>query len=106
MTPKTPTTPTTPGSALSKVTSKRAPIIYSQSAAATRRKPPPPIEKKLECTLEELCHGCAKKIKITRDAISESGFGIWRFGGIEFFFNSLTTHMEREDGFSSDGGGR
>ncbi|KAH7834860.1 hypothetical protein Vadar_020393 [Vaccinium darrowii] len=73
MTPKTPTTPTTPGPALSKVTSKRAPIIYSQSAAATRRKPPPPIEKKLECTLEELCHGCAKKIKITRDAISESG---------------------------------
>ncbi|KAL0422279.1 UNVERIFIED_CONTAM: DnaJsubfamily B member 13 [Sesamum latifolium] len=37
------------------------------------RKKPPPVEKKLECTLEELCHGCVKKIKITRDAISSSG---------------------------------
>lgn len=47
------------------------PIIYSQSRAARRK--PPPIEKRLECTLEELCHGCGKKIKITRDAISDSG---------------------------------
>ncbi|KAL0365047.1 UNVERIFIED_CONTAM: DnaJsubfamily B member 1 [Sesamum angustifolium] len=37
------------------------------------RKKPPPVERKLECTLEELCHGCIKKIKITRDAISSSG---------------------------------
>lgn len=48
------------------------PIIYSQSRAARRK--PPPIEKRLECTLEELCHGCGKKIKITRDAISDSGY--------------------------------
>lgn len=47
------------------------PIIYSQSTA--RRSKPKPIEKKLECTLEELWRGCVKKIKITRDVISETG---------------------------------
>uniref|UniRef100_A0A7N0SV94 J domain-containing protein n=1 Tax=Kalanchoe fedtschenkoi TaxID=63787 RepID=A0A7N0SV94_KALFE len=46
------------------------PIIYSQS---TVRRKPPPIERKLECTLEELCHGSVKKIKITRDAINDMG---------------------------------
>ncbi|KAL0335227.1 UNVERIFIED_CONTAM: DnaJsubfamily B member 1 [Sesamum radiatum] len=70
----TPTTPRTPtGSAtLSKIGSRRCatPIFFSQSAV---RKKPPPVERKLECTLEELCHGCIKKIKITRDAISSSG---------------------------------
>lgn len=57
---------------LSKSTSRRSttPIIYSQS---TVRRKPQPIEKKLECTLEELCHGCNKKIKITRDVISDIG---------------------------------
>ncbi|KDP38849.1 hypothetical protein JCGZ_05006 [Jatropha curcas] len=40
-----------------------APIVYSQSTA---RRTPPPIEKKLECSLEELCRGCIKKVKITR----------------------------------------
>ncbi|KAM7478865.1 hypothetical protein LguiA_027078 [Lonicera macranthoides] len=59
---------------LSKVTSQRGgstPIIFSQSTTA--RKKPSPIERKLECTLEELCHGCDKKIKITRGVISETG---------------------------------
>ncbi|KGN47935.1 dnaJ homolog subfamily B member 4 [Cucumis sativus] len=55
---------------LSRNTSRRSPkstpIIYSQSTAL---KKPPPVEKKLECTLEELCEGCIKKIMITRDAI-------------------------------------
>ncbi|EPS69253.1 hypothetical protein M569_05511 [Genlisea aurea] len=46
------------------------PIFYSQSAV---RRKPQPIEKKLECSLEELCNGCIKKIKITRDSISSSG---------------------------------
>ncbi|KAK1374287.1 putative HSP40/DnaJ peptide-binding protein [Heracleum sosnowskyi] len=46
------------------------PIIYSQSTA---RRKPQPIEKKLECTLEELLQGCVKHIKITRDTISENG---------------------------------
>jgi hypothetical protein len=30
---------------------------------------PPAIERPLECTLEELCYGCMKKIEITRDVI-------------------------------------
>ncbi|KAL6517726.1 hypothetical protein OROMI_033427 [Orobanche minor] len=70
-TPTTPSTPREPMS-LSKVGSRRSsmPIFFSQSAV---RRKPPPVEKKLECTLEELCHGCVKKIKITRDAISSSG---------------------------------
>ncbi|KAG8364076.1 hypothetical protein BUALT_Bualt19G0088600 [Buddleja alternifolia] len=67
-------TPTSPreSTSLSKVASIRSttPIFYSQSAV---RKKPPPIEKKLECTLEELCLGCVKKIKIIRDAISGTG---------------------------------
>lgn len=33
----------------------------------------PAIEKKLECTLEELCYGCQKKIKITRDVVKHNG---------------------------------
>ncbi|OIS99262.1 PREDICTED: dnaJ protein homolog 1-like isoform X1 [Nicotiana attenuata] len=72
-------TPTTPGTPISdqtpnlfKVASKRntAPIIFSQS---TSRRKPQPIEKKLECTLEELCHGCVKKVMITRDVIATTG---------------------------------
>ncbi|XP_052205713.1 uncharacterized protein LOC127810334 [Diospyros lotus] len=74
-TPKTPTTPTgmaTGAAGLSKATSRRnnTPIIFSQSTA---RRKPPPVEKTLECSLEELCHGCVKKIKITRDVISDTG---------------------------------
>ncbi|PIN18200.1 Molecular chaperone (DnaJ superfamily) [Handroanthus impetiginosus] len=70
-TPTTPSTPKEPTS-LTKVSSRRCttPIFFSQSVV---RRKPPPVEKKLECTLEELCHGCVKKIKITRDAISSSG---------------------------------
>lgn len=47
------------------------PIIYSHSTA--KRCKPKPIEKKLHCTLEELFRGCVKKIKITRDVISDKG---------------------------------
>ncbi|XP_012839762.1 PREDICTED: dnaJ homolog subfamily B member 13-like [Erythranthe guttata] len=50
------------------------PIFFSQSAA---RRKPPPVERKLECTLEDLCFGCVKKIDITRDAISCSGYEIY-----------------------------
>lgn len=46
-------------------------IMYSHSA---RMKKPPPVERQLECTLEELCYGCTKNIKITRDVLTESGF--------------------------------
>lgn len=69
--PASPSTPTDPV-ALYKMASKRnsTPIIFSQS---TVKKIPPPIEKKLECTLEELCHGCVKKVMITREVISNEG---------------------------------
>ncbi|KAL5844016.1 hypothetical protein ACOSQ4_009974 [Xanthoceras sorbifolium] len=57
---------------LSRDASRRSstPIMFSNSMGMVK---PPPIEKKLECTLEELCFGCTKKIKITRDAITNSG---------------------------------
>uniref|UniRef100_A0A7N0T4E9 J domain-containing protein n=1 Tax=Kalanchoe fedtschenkoi TaxID=63787 RepID=A0A7N0T4E9_KALFE len=68
---QTSTSTSSPGSLPSSVSRRVSnPIIYSQS---TVRRKPPPIERKLECTLEELCHGSVKKIKITRDAISEMG---------------------------------
>ncbi|PON68386.1 Terminal organelle assembly protein [Parasponia andersonii] len=60
------------GTGLSRNTSRRSttPIVFSQSTAW---KKPPPVEKKLECTLEELLEGCLKKIKITRNVIAETG---------------------------------
>ncbi|KAL3538544.1 hypothetical protein ACH5RR_001910 [Cinchona calisaya] len=73
-TPSSPTTPTAPPPiSLSRITSRRAattPIIFSQTTA---RRKAQPIEKKLACTLEELCHGCVKKVKITRDVMSNAG---------------------------------
>ncbi|XP_054801365.1 uncharacterized protein LOC129305330 [Prosopis cineraria] len=61
-----------PAASLSRDTSRRSttPIIFSQS---TVRRKPQPIEKKLECTLEDLYFGCLKKIKITRDVIKPPG---------------------------------
>ncbi|KAL9660716.1 hypothetical protein QQ045_025533 [Rhodiola kirilowii] len=59
---------------LRKTTSRRGgsnPIIYSQSTTVRRK--PPPIEKNLECTLEQLCHGSVKNIKITRHVIGDFG---------------------------------
>ncbi|XP_010475989.1 PREDICTED: uncharacterized protein LOC104755332 [Camelina sativa] len=46
------------------------PIVFSQS---TPPKKPPAVEKKLECTLEELSHGGVKNIKIKRDIITDEG---------------------------------
>ncbi|XP_019051580.1 PREDICTED: dnaJ homolog subfamily B member 13-like [Nelumbo nucifera] len=65
-------TPSRTSSSLTKSMSQRSttPIMYSFSRA---RRKPAPIEKQLECTLEELCHGCVKKIKITRDVVSDVG---------------------------------
>ncbi|KAL2491143.1 HSP40/DnaJ peptide-binding protein [Abeliophyllum distichum] len=72
--PSTPTTtsPRDP-TLISKIASSRSttPIMFSRSTAW---KKPQAIEKKLECTLEELLHGCVKKIKTTRDVISNPGF--------------------------------
>ncbi|KAL0314331.1 UNVERIFIED_CONTAM: DnaJsubfamily B member 13 [Sesamum angustifolium] len=31
------------------------------------------MEQQLDCTLEELCFGCIKKMKITRDAVTDDG---------------------------------
>lgn len=82
-TPSSVTNPSTPGSttgagggdhpSLSRTgtRSNSTPIIYSHSAV---RRKPQPIERKLKCTLEELWRGCEKKIKITRDVISGSGY--------------------------------
>lgn len=57
---------------LSRSTSTRDgnPIRFSYSAV---RKKPPPMEKPLECTLEDLCHGCVKKITLTRDVLADTG---------------------------------
>nr|KYP55122.1 DnaJ isogeny subfamily B member 13 [Cajanus cajan] len=46
------------------------PIMYSNSSGMVK---PPPIEKKIECTLEDLCYGCKKKIMITRDVLTDTG---------------------------------
>lgn len=70
-TPTTPSSPDEPPVSLSRIMSRRTPIIFSQTTA---RRKAQPIEKKLECTLEELCLGCVKKVKITRDVISNEGY--------------------------------
>ncbi|XWS23716.1 hypothetical protein CRYUN_Cryun28dG0039000 [Craigia yunnanensis] len=46
------------------------PIMFSNSTGMVK---PPPIERQLKCTLEELCYGCMKKIKIARNVLTESG---------------------------------
>ncbi|XLR32679.1 uncharacterized protein [Arachis hypogaea] len=46
-------------------------IMYSSSSSAMLK--PQPIEMTVECTLEELCHGCIKKFKIKRDVITPNG---------------------------------
>ncbi|KAK9214356.1 hypothetical protein WN944_006345 [Citrus x changshan-huyou] len=56
---------------LSRNMSRRGPIIFSQTTAARRK--PPPVERKLTCTLEELCEGSVKKITINREIVSDDG---------------------------------
>ncbi|KAG7024747.1 DnaJ-like subfamily B member 13 [Cucurbita argyrosperma subsp. argyrosperma] len=46
------------------------PIMFSNSSGVLKAAT---IEKQLECTLEELCFGCLKKIKVTRDILSITG---------------------------------
>ncbi|KAK7331615.1 hypothetical protein VNO80_28352 [Phaseolus coccineus] len=46
------------------------PIIFSQT---TSRRKPPEVETKLHCTLEDLCFGCTKKIRVSRDVIKYPG---------------------------------
>ncbi|KAK7328287.1 hypothetical protein VNO77_22390 [Canavalia gladiata] len=61
-----------PAVSLSSNLSRRAttPIIFSQSTA---RRKPSEVERTLSCTLEDLCFGSIKKIKVTRDAIKHPG---------------------------------
>ncbi|KAJ4717291.1 DnaJ protein [Melia azedarach] len=56
---------------ISRSGSRRSPIIFSQTTAARRK--PPPEERKLSCTLEELCHGSVKNITIKRQIVSDDG---------------------------------
>ncbi|XP_057502830.1 uncharacterized protein LOC130786551 [Actinidia eriantha] len=44
--------------------------MYSNSNGIVKL---PETEKKLECTLEELCFGCTKRIMITRDVVTNNG---------------------------------
>lgn len=53
------------------------PIIFSQT---TVRRKPPEVQKKLHCTLEELCFGTVKKIKVTRDVIKHPGYVFCCYG--------------------------
>ncbi|CAL2236384.1 unnamed protein product [Prunus armeniaca] len=64
--------PDKPSTPLSRSISKRSPtpIVFSRTTA---RKKAPPVEKRLGFTLEQLCHGCVKKIKLTRDVINDAG---------------------------------
>lgn len=67
-------TPSPVASPLSRSMSRRStttPIMFSYSNAQPQL---PPIEKKLECTLEELFLGCVKSINITRNSITNTGF--------------------------------
>jgi len=59
------------------------PIIFSQT---TVRRKPPVVEKKLQFTFEELCFGCVKKIKVTRDAIKDPGYVFSRVINISNLF--------------------
>uniref|UniRef100_A0A251UR76 Uncharacterized protein n=1 Tax=Helianthus annuus TaxID=4232 RepID=A0A251UR76_HELAN len=42
-------------------------IIYSNANGLQK---PPDMVKRLECTLEELCFGCIKRVNITRDILT------------------------------------
>ncbi|MCE3052281.1 hypothetical protein HAX54_052083 [Datura stramonium] len=63
---------TLPTASFSRNASRRSstPIMFSNSTGVVK---PPPTEETLECTLEELCFGCVKKTKVTRDAITDNG---------------------------------
>ncbi|KAJ7959156.1 dnaJ-like subfamily B member 13-like [Quillaja saponaria] len=64
--------PRAPSPLLSKNASRRSstPIMFSNSSGLLK---PPAVERRLECKLEELCYGCTKKIKITRDVVTNTG---------------------------------
>lgn len=63
------------------------PILYSTSSEKVAK--PQPTEKKLSCTLEELCKGCTKKIKIKTDVTATSAFVSFFFFFFCFFYQRL-----------------
>ncbi|KAK1288133.1 hypothetical protein QJS10_CPB19g00128 [Acorus calamus] len=55
---------------------------YAAAGVATGgggQRKPPAVEKKLECSLEDLCFGCVKKMMITRDVVSPDGCSVQWF---------------------------
>lgn len=67
---------------------KPARTAFSSFSAPIRTKPPP-VERKLECTLEELCRGCKKEIKFVRNAIAANGYYYYYLSApllLTFFF--------------------
>jgi DnaJ family protein B protein 13 len=46
---------------------------FAEFSSSIMRKAPP-LERKLECTLEELCRGCKKEVKFTRDVVTKNGY--------------------------------
>ena len=47
---------------------------FAEFSSSIMRKAPP-LERPLECTLEELCRGCKKQVKFTRDVVTKNGYG-------------------------------
>lgn len=65
-------TPLSKSGPLSKCESRRSTtIMFSNSSGMLK---PPAIERQLECTLEELCFGCSKKMKVTRVVVKDTGW--------------------------------
>jgi DnaJ homolog subfamily B member 13 len=56
-------------SACSNVGGRRA---FAEFSSYVVRKAPP-LERELECTLEELCAGCKKEVRFTRDVVTKNG---------------------------------
>lgn len=59
---------------------------------------PPPVERKLECTLEELCRGSKKEIKFTRNVITNKGYILRSFSLISIFFLVISRVIKTEIG--------
>ncbi|CAD6235688.1 unnamed protein product [Miscanthus lutarioriparius] len=67
--------PGTPAREFKKVYSSGNPggrRAFAEFSSSIMRKAPP-LERKLECTLEELCRGCKKEVKFTRDVVTKNG---------------------------------
>lgn len=68
--------PGTPAREFKKVYSSGNPSgrrAFAEFSSSIMRKAPP-LERKLECTLEELCRGCKKEVKFTRDVVTKNGW--------------------------------